>query len=365
MTSAELIDRCRAILEERWATAISSSSPSSAAQLPAALLEDIAASVNSKTLTFRYVLPTQVLAKLADPDLDCRCVQAKRGGRGAFDARSVAHEVIVPFDRANHNVLGGSSEPYVNKPLRCEEVTPAYRKDKRDGDGWDALCRVLESVERTSDDSHTVEVFEAVMVAVADRLQDVHITYAVPNRIGLEGAQALIAAFLNHRTGGSRFQSLLTALFETLGSRFGLYTSVRRSAVNSADSQSGAVADIDCFDADGRVVTAVEAKDRSVTIRHVQDKLPALRERGVREAFFISTLGREPQDADDLNLLIRHEFGAGQNIYVLDSEPFFGVALSLLGEDGRREFLRKTGTQLDQYGSLTDRQEWASLLKES
>ena len=54
------------------------------------LLKAVHASVNSSTKTYRYVLP-QILSKLADPSLDSHCLQALRGGQGAFDARTVAH----------------------------------------------------------------------------------------------------------------------------------------------------------------------------------------------------------------------------------------------------------------------------------
>jgi hypothetical protein len=82
------------------------------------LIKAVSTSVNSSTKTFRYVLPTQLLSKLADPSLDSRCLQSQRGGQGAFDARSVAKLVIAPFDQNNENVLGGSEDPYVSNPLR-------------------------------------------------------------------------------------------------------------------------------------------------------------------------------------------------------------------------------------------------------
>jgi len=96
------------------------------------LLEDIRAAVNSKTKSYRYVLPTQIAAKLADLSLDARCIQVARGGSGAFDARTIAHKVIVPFDQANNSVLGGSSEPYVNNPLRILEISLSYANAQKE-----------------------------------------------------------------------------------------------------------------------------------------------------------------------------------------------------------------------------------------
>jgi len=44
------------------------------------LLDAIRSSMNSRTKTYVYVLPTQILAKLVQPKVDARCLQAKRGG---------------------------------------------------------------------------------------------------------------------------------------------------------------------------------------------------------------------------------------------------------------------------------------------
>ena len=72
--------------------------------------------LTSKIKTYHYVLPTQVLAKCINSKLDCHSIQTAYNKPGAFDARTIAHDVIIPFDQANHNVLGGSTEPYVNNP---------------------------------------------------------------------------------------------------------------------------------------------------------------------------------------------------------------------------------------------------------
>ena len=95
--------------------------------------------LQSASISYHYVLPTQLLAKCVDPTLNAHALQAGYESAGAFDARTVAHDVIVPFDRNNHRVLGGSPEPYVNNPLRVPAVMPEYRnsrKSSRIGTSW-------------------------------------------------------------------------------------------------------------------------------------------------------------------------------------------------------------------------------------
>ena len=136
-----LSDEAREILRVEWAkiSALAEAKKLKDWLSNPKLLEAVNLSTNSPTKTYRYVLPTQVLSKLADSSLDSRCLQASRGGYGAFDARTVAHEVIVPFDQQNENVLGGSQEPYVSNPLRVSEVSAINRGAQKNKLGWDQL----------------------------------------------------------------------------------------------------------------------------------------------------------------------------------------------------------------------------------
>jgi hypothetical protein len=139
------------------------------------LTEAIRASVNSRTKTYVYVLPTQVLAKHIQPKADARCLQAKRGGRGAFDARTLCHSAIVHFDKQHDNVLGGSAEPYVNNPLRVPELTRKYRGAQKDKVGWDTLCYVLGQVERVNKPAFTLKVLRQVLIEVYRRLEQTRV----------------------------------------------------------------------------------------------------------------------------------------------------------------------------------------------
>ena len=130
-----LVEAAAATLQEIWASVLSAAEdgpPSDAIEEDdGELLESIRLSVNSNTKTYRYVLPTQLLAKIADPALDCRSLQAGADRTGSFDARTIAHQVIVPFDQANDRVLGGSPEPYVNNPVRVSEVSERHRNPQK------------------------------------------------------------------------------------------------------------------------------------------------------------------------------------------------------------------------------------------
>jgi hypothetical protein len=325
---------------------------------------DIRALISGRTKTYRYVVLTQVLAKVADLSLDSRCLQAKRGGPGAFDARSLCHAVVVPFDRANDNVLGGSSEPYANNPVRVAEITADYRSAQKDKAGWDALCRITRAVEETCDPEFTSGILVQVLMEIRRRLEATSVTYPVPRRVSHARLLPALNAYLAERSGGLRLQAVVWALFQTVGQRFGLFTEVRSNRPTASDASTGQIADIECVDSDGRLALAVEVKDRDLTVTQVSEKLPAVRSANVTEVLFI--LGREmrEQDVADTAALLARQFASGHNIYVFPFQDFASGVLALLGETGRREFLTQVGQALETYrASVSDRRAWAASLQ--
>ncbi|MGH9513820.1 MAG: restriction endonuclease, SacI family [Terriglobales bacterium] len=326
------------------------------------LLKAVKLSINGSTKTYRYVLPTQLLSKLADPSLDSRCIQMSRGGAGAFDARTVAHGVIVPFDQENENVLGGSQEPYVSNPLRVAEVSLSYRGPQRDKTGWDQLCVVLNAVEGRKDESFAKLAFRQVLTEIYRRLSTVRVIYGLPRRVSLRRTIGAVQDFLSEQSGGDRLLALSCALFTIIGNRFALYEQVKRGKITAADQPSGMLADLECTTKEGRIVFAVEVKDRQITISQLKAKLRTIREKQVSEIFFIAQ-GSLPSEDSEVQSLIDREFASGQNIYITDLVKLCSTLLSIVGEDGRREFLAETANQLEAYKSeISHRKAWSAVL---
>jgi SacI-like restriction endonuclease len=327
------------------------------------LIQAIKESINSATKTYRYVLPTQVVSKLADPSLDSRSIQAARGKPGSFDARSIAHKVLVPFDQSNESVLGGSQEPYINNPVRVPEVSLKYRNPQKDKPGWDRLRFVLDTIENKNDPDFTVRVFQQILTEIYRRLSMVRVVYGVPRRVSLKKTVQVIQAFLADHSGGDRLMALTSALFTVIGKRFGLYETVKRGNITQSDQAGGMLADLECMTKDGQIAFAVEVKDRQITINQLRAKLRTIREKQVSEIFFVAQ-GTILNEEAEVQELIDREFAAGQNVYVTDLVNLSTTALAILGEEGRRDFLMETANQLETYRSeITHRRAWAALLQ--
>jgi len=362
----DFISETADILESTWKR-IAESAPenTSSKSIEDSILNCIKASINSPIKTYRYVLPTQLIAKLANPRLNSKCIQAGRGGRGAFDARTIAHKVIVPFNQQNNNVLGGSTEPYVNNPLRVQEISAKYRKSQKDKNVWDCLCKVLDSVEQTNDPNYTMSIFEQVVREIYNRLSITKITYPSPLRINLDKAMTLISDFLKEHSGGDRLLALTSAMFIVIGDRLKIYNKVERAHITASDTSTGLAADLECLSENGELVLAVEVKDRILTVNQIRGKVPAIRERKISEVLFIAQRGIASEDAEQIGQLIQNEFVIGHNYYVIDFISLAHVILTLIGESGRRDFLTQVGNQLDSYDSeISSKRAWAHLLSE-
>lgn len=358
-TRAAFLERARKRLAELW-----QASETEAADLSAVLPEIrnlISKSVNAETLSYRYVLLTQLLGKDLDAKLHTRACQAGCPLVVAWDARSLCHQVVVEFDRQNNSVLGGSPSPYLSKPLREHSIDVAFLPSKRNKAEYEDLIRVLSHAQDAP--SEVPALLKAVIAAVRKRLAEVTIRYPVPNRSSFEASQKVVHDFLSERTGGVRLQAVAVALLRSLGERFGLFDTVRTANVNAADTQTGNVADLECIDAGGRIVLAVEVKDRELRLVDVQDKLPSIREHAVTESMFLITGEVSPVERDDIDAVFRNEFSSGQNLYVADWLAFLRVCLILFGEAGRRAFLKRIGEALDEGRlALSHRQRWRDLM---
>ena len=330
------------------------------------LRQAISRCINSKTKSYRYVLPTQLVAKMVDSSLDCQCIQAGRGRQGDFDARSVCDQIIVPFDRQYHNVLGGAPEPYVNNPLRVPEISTAYRTRQKDKQGWDDLIFVLQQVEKKRDANFTELVFKQTLIEIYRRLSIIQVTYPIPKRISLKRTEELIDKYLSVSSGGERVLTIVSALMEVIGERLGVFKEICRRSITAADRPSGLVADIECRDPQRKIVLAVEVKDRELIFNHIATKLPDMRAKQVSEILYIAQQGIHSKNQEKIDKLVEAEFTSGQNIYIFKNVlDFSSSILALIGEDGRRRFLENVGKNLDTYkAAIQHRHDWANLLSE-
>jgi len=304
---------------------------------------------------------TQLLAKCTDSSLDCTCIQATREPvtKGNFDARSVCHEVVVPWEFANECPLGGSKEPYINNPLRVPEFSEAYGTKQKNKAHWQLLMDLFRQIEQHPEGALPA-LRQALLHVKAIQLEQ-HLDYPAPLRLSLLATLNAVREFLSQKSGGERLQLVCFALMSSMKTHWGIYDEVHTAKINASDAAGRRPADVTCMK-DGETVLAVEVKDRDLTLELLESSIRNARIDNVRELMAFVNWKNTPTSAP-FDERIQEEFGKGMNVYVTSSEEFLTLSLMMLGEDGRKVFVNEMCEGLETMAvPFIAKKDWARIL---
>lgn len=188
-------ERARRILNEVWKDVSNKDREAESQEVSAETRARISALLTSERVSFPYSLPTQLLGKVANPELDALCLQRGENENDAsqWDPRSFASSVIVPWVGENENVLGTSPDPYVSNPLRRARVVPRPSNARSNTVPlWQALHDVLSDVQKRDDTHYTLAVFREVLRQTHEILRARQFSYPKLTRISLEQTLFLV-----------------------------------------------------------------------------------------------------------------------------------------------------------------------------
>ena len=256
--------------------------------------------VTGSHLTYRYILVTALLAKATDNSANPLSLQAGARLRGAYDARSLCHKIIVPHEpELLANALGGSNEPYLNKPARFPQISPhnAVRagKDQR-------ALRSLYNLLRHIIDSEQARLAlqDALYFAVRrKRADETAIEEAAAELVG--GRRAIlkfIEAFNSKSVHGETAALSVGTLFWVMGLERSHRWSVQVHPSNEAGSSSNEISDVDVREG-GRLVFSAEVKDKPFTVRDVMHAISKVKAAGLPCLHFIKGPRAEQSDGSE------------------------------------------------------------------
>ena len=320
--------------------------------------------INCDVVNVQYALLTQLLGKLTNHNRDALSIQrgdadtAESAGR--WDARSFCQANVVPWVAEVGQVLGTSPDPYVNNPLRRPRLDAGY-EPRRNLPLWDRLVDILRVVQQRNDPEYTETQLRLCLVSLVRKYRELDVQFDVPQRISLDVAASLVAAYLAEPSGGERPQIVVAALMRTIGVRFGIFDRVARQAINEADAAGVRPGDVICYLGD-RQVFAVEVKDRTVMLQDVDTAIGKARRSDVTEVLFASA-SSQPDDPA-ISERVEREFGLGVNIYQLEIETLLRVVWTIAGEASRAQFLTLVGEELnDRVTQPAHKLAWQDLLR--
>lgn len=319
--------------------------------------------VNSKVVSIRYALLTQLLGKIANPKRSLMLFQSGGEEPGAWDARSFSMHVIVPWVAANNDVIGTSAEPYASKPLRrprLERDAPNIRHKRE----WAALHDFFASLD-SAPPEELIAAFRCCLASVARRMAGQSFKYQIPIRVSLPATLDTLKTFLNEPSAGYRALAVTAAMMNVFGDSFSLFDRIESQGLNEADAVSGAPGDIMCYDKEGDMVLAVEVKDRELTLADVRASTRKARESDAALAnLLFATPGVRGQDSSEIHESATSAWAAGLNVYQADIIELVSAAFVLLPETWRPVLLRRIGEELDSRGDHAHRRAWHGLLSE-
>lgn len=319
--------------------------------------------LGGKQLTYRYILVTAALAKATNPRVHYRALQKGSDLPGAYDARSVAHGVIVPFEKSHGERLGGSNEPYLNRPARYTDFDLSNRDRNREAQN--RLYQLLEKSQQHSQGDGTYpSAFLRQVLKEWIQLPPTKIDFHPPPvQLSLDVTYEIISEFLTASGSGERLVAVSAAIFSSLSEISGGRVTVQVYPVNWSDRFSKTAGDLE-FYCDGNLVKAAEVKDKPLTegdIRHCSMKA---KEWELTEYMILNGAGIVEGDEQEILDYVESQTEEGVNLYMLSVPEGYFPYLIYLGEEGRKLFLSKIGEYLNEIrASMDNKQIWERLIK--
>ncbi len=243
--------------------------------------------IQGKHLTFRYLLVTALLGKATNPKINALALQAGAKVAGAYDARSLCHGVVVSLERQLlQSALGGSNEPFLNKPARFPTISPANPvRAGKDREMLQILHDLLSKI-KTSE-----QAFGALCVAFSSAIeqQKKRVRSLAPSS-NSQDSQLKVLEFLEvfvSESIGGQVAAILTGTVLSLYFEQFEFFEVIVHPVNQSGASSREVADID-IKRNGEIFVAVEVKDKQFTDRDLDHAAFKASQYGLKSISFIT-----------------------------------------------------------------------------
>lgn len=314
---------------------------------------------------YKKAIIIQAAGKAADPLLDAQAMQKGEGATGSWDAREFAKQSFVKWNLNASQPFSHSADPYVSNPYRVLRFDGGQRSQRKKKSEFDAALAVLLRLNATTDAEVAFGNLVEVMLGLRRWIADKDVAYPLPQRASLGAVSKAISEFLASKSGGTRLQAIVAALIKSLAAAGFRISEVSSAHVNSADAAGGRPGDISYVLSER--VSAVEVKDRPLSRDEFYASIDKARVASITDLLFVLR-SKKVLDSDlseaELNQIVASQFSSGLNIYVEEFSGFSRICLTLIGEVGRRAFLKEVGLSLsDQGADISHKWDWATIVK--
>lgn len=298
--------------------------------------------IDGNCLTFRYILFTALLSKATDENINTLCLQKKSQLDGSYDARSICHSVIVPFEKKTlKKALGGSNEPFLNKPARFPELS----KDNpvRGGNNrkiLDSLCDNLPKIE-TSKIAYSCLVYLLFKLIKIRNKEDKLLNFTVPESENIPSKlMAYIKKALEENYGGEILTLMIAGTYHLMYKDIPNIR-VEVHPVNESGASTKEISDLDIYKEDN-LISSNELKDKPFSetdVRHAADKV--LRDGGNHMLFIVGPHGYTTGKSNNFLEDLEDEYQS-KNFFlrIIKYSSFLDVMLPSIIKIDSKEFMK-------------------------
>lgn len=255
--------------------------------------------------TYRYIFITEIATKATLPEVNALALQMKSDLPGAYDARSVAHKVVVPFEKEYlNNSLGGSNEPFLNKPARFTSLSKnnAVRSGK-DKQELLTMITLLKDIQQDKAKIYLQYSFSLLLKKIEEEKNKEVLRLQTQKSTTTYQLRNLLKQIISQSIGGQSLPLAIgTLLNEYIMSINAKDISIFVHKVNESGASSKEVGDIDIYLSDTLLAT-IEAKDKIFDVNDVEHAAQKAISAGLDSFLFIYNNSKltNPKKAEIVN----------------------------------------------------------------
>lgn len=238
--------------------------------------------------TYRYILVTALLAKATNEGINILSLQKGDGTDGKYDARSLCHKVLVPFETLKlPGCLGGSNEPFLNKPARF--VSLSLTNAVRRGKDFQILSDVIDVLSDISDSPCAYKYLKSAVAVMKEVSKEYVSKFSVGDAlIDISEFSQLVLDYIYAITEHSLEGEICPLIVSQLEQMYlGKDFKVEPHKVNQSGSSSKEIGDIDVYDKNRKLVYSIEVKDKDFSMQDVAHAIAKFKQADLDTSLFI------------------------------------------------------------------------------
>jgi hypothetical protein len=311
--------------------------------------------------TYKYVLVNGILAKATSNEANPIALQAGAPINGAFDARSLCHKVLVPFERDFlSNILGGSNEPFLNKPARFTHLSKnnAVRKGN-DQEILNLLIKLLSSIASSEDaKDYLACIFTTLNKQINEKVSVFECVCGYkPTLIKIyEFSLRFVKVSFEGETSALIVGTLEKLFYEYSNNNYKVFV----HKINQSGSSSREIGDIDIYNGN-EYLYSIEVKDKifnEYDLEHAFNKV--FTNNGQKAAFVYGIQATFDEEAVFSKLAQFEE--SGFFVVLQDIESYIKNVLFRLPEFNKQDFIRCLAFTADSMNCKEETKNWIAQL---